>query len=135
MFERFTTALERDRTKTRVSEISQLGLVEMTRKNVSDGFWGVLTRPCPVCGGQGRVLSDQTRIITVERRMREILASGRNDAYLFGANPEVLAMLMDPGSNTLARLRSESGKKVVVVADDTCGPVDVRVLIEGDAGA
>jgi ribonuclease G len=73
-------ALERDRTKTRVLEISRLGLVEMTRKNVTDG---TLRRPdravCPCCGGEGAILSRQTRRIAVERTMREILRalSGR----------------------------------------------------------
>ena len=50
---RLTTALERDRTKTRVTEMSRLGLVEMTRKNVTDGLYGVLTEPCPTCHGEG----------------------------------------------------------------------------------
>jgi ribonuclease G len=45
-------ALERDRTKTRTTEISRLGLVEMTRKNVTDGLYGVLTAPCPTCRGE-----------------------------------------------------------------------------------
>ncbi len=70
---RLSTALERDRTKTRLSDISRLGLVEITRKNVTDGLYGVLTEPCACCGGEGRVVSKQTRRIAVERRMREIL--------------------------------------------------------------
>ena len=53
VFAQLNEALERDRTKTRVTEISRLGLVEMTRKNVTDGLYGVLTEPCPTCRGQG----------------------------------------------------------------------------------
>ncbi|HEU5213376.1 MAG TPA: Rne/Rng family ribonuclease, partial [Gaiellaceae bacterium] len=49
---------ERDRTKTYVVEISPLGLVEMTRQNVTDGPREILTRKCTVCGGDGVVLSE-----------------------------------------------------------------------------
>jgi ribonuclease G len=126
--------LERDRTKTRVSEISRLGLVEMTRKNVTDGLYGVLTEPCPCCGGDGRVLSQATRRIAAERRMGEVLTGGKSGAYLFGLNPETYDLVMAPGRNTVAVLRSESGKQVSIVADPDVGATEVRVLIEGRTG-
>ncbi|MBE0475536.1 MAG: Rne/Rng family ribonuclease [Coriobacteriia bacterium] len=131
---RLVKALERDRTKTRVSEISKLGLVEMTRKNVTDGLYGMLTEPCPHCGGEGRVLSEATRRITVERKMREILRAGKSSAYLFGLNPETLALVRAPGHNAVAALKAETGRQLSVVADPDCGPTDVRVLIEGRGG-
>ena len=53
--------LERDRTKTYVVEISPLGLVEMTRQNVTDGPREILTRKCPTCAGDGIVVSDSHR--------------------------------------------------------------------------
>jgi ribonuclease G len=133
--QRLAEALERDRTKTRASDISRLGLVEMTRKNVTDGLYQVLTEPCPVCNGQGRVLSETTRRIMVERGMREILLAGRSAAYLFGLAPETYAIINQPGRNILAALRAETHKQVAIVADPDCGPTEVRVLIEGKAGA
>src|SRR5947208_5020419 len=60
--------LERDRTKTYVVEISPLGLVEMTRQNVTDGPREVMTKKCPTCGGDGIVVSEQTAAVDVERR-------------------------------------------------------------------
>ena len=51
--------LERDRTKTYVVEISPLGLVEMTRQNVTDGPREVMTRKCPTCGGDGIIVSEE----------------------------------------------------------------------------
>ena len=53
--------LERDRTKTYVVEISPLGLVEMTRQNVTDGPREVMTRKCPTCDGDGIIVSDGDR--------------------------------------------------------------------------
>lgn len=135
LLERLGAALERDRTKTRMSDVSRLGLVEITRKNVTDGLYGVLTEPCPNCEGEGRVISRTTRRIAVERRMREILRTGKSNAYLFGLSPQTYELVMAPGANTAASLRAETGKQVSIVPDDETGPTEVRILIEGRTGA
>ena len=46
-------ALDEDRTKTFTAEISKLGLVEMTRQNVTEGVREIMSRPCPTCDGDG----------------------------------------------------------------------------------
>ena len=66
------TELERDRTKTYVVEISPLGLVEMTRQNVTDGPREVMTRKCPTCAGDGIVVSERTAAVDVERKLRAL---------------------------------------------------------------
>ena len=134
LIDRLSRALERDRTKTRISEISRLGLVEITRKNVTDGLYGVLTEPCSTCGGEGRVVSRMTRRIAVERRMREILRTGKSNAYLFGLSPTTFELVSAPGLNVAATLRAETGKQVSIVADDEAGATEVRILIEGRTG-
>ncbi|HET6350829.1 MAG TPA: Rne/Rng family ribonuclease [Coriobacteriia bacterium] len=131
---RLAAALERDRTKTRISDISRLGLVEITRKNVTEGLYGVLTEPCACCSGEGRVVSRQTRRIAVERRMREVLRIGKADAYLFGLNPETFELITEPGLNIAASLRADYGRQVTIVPDSDAGPTEVRVLIEGRTG-
>jgi ribonuclease G len=131
---RLQEALERDRTKTRMSDISRLGLVEITRKNVTEGLYGVLTEPCPCCSGEGRVVSRQTRRISVERRLRELLRTGRSDAYLFGINPETFELITEPGLNVAATLKAETGKQITIVPDPEAAPTEVRVLIEGRTG-
>ena len=68
--------LERDRTKTYVVEISPLGLVEMTRQNVTDGPREVMTKKCPTCGGDGIVVSEHTAAVDVERRLRSARHAG-----------------------------------------------------------
>ena len=132
---RLAEAVERDRTRTRVGEMSRLGLVEMARKNVTEGLFGVLTDVCPCCAGEGRVLSPLTRRTAVERTMREILEAGRSPAYLFGVHPETYGLLMEPGRNTAAALKAQTGKHVVIVAEPDCAPLEVRALIEGATGS
>ncbi len=133
--ERLARALERDRTRTRVTEISRLGIVEMTRKNVTEGLYGVLTEPCPTCGGEGRVLSEATRRITTTRRLREILTTGKSSAYVVAVHPETYALLTGPGNNTVPALRAETGKHLTLIADPDCLPTDVKVLVEGRLGS
>ncbi len=134
VFAQLNKALERDRTKTRVSEISRLGLVEMTRKNVTDGFWTVLTQTCPTCAGQGRTLSDPTVRIQVTRRLREILRLGRSEAYLFALSPATYAVLSDPSLNLASQLASEAGKSVTFIEDAELQPTEVKVVMEGRRG-
>jgi len=54
----FREALARDKTRTQVFDISELGLVEMTRKRVSEGLVESLSETCPTCGGRGIVFDD-----------------------------------------------------------------------------
>ncbi len=132
---RLRKAMEKDRAKTRLMEMSQLGLVELTRKNVSDGPFRVLSQACPACQGEGRVLSDASRRIMIERRMREILKAGRSEAYLFGLHPESLLLVNRPGANLGALLKAETGKHVAFVEDASCGPAEVCVMMEGRVSA
>ena len=64
-------ALAGDRTRTYVVDISPLGLVEMTRQNISDGPREIMTEVCPTCAGVGVVPSDETHAITIERELRQ----------------------------------------------------------------
>jgi len=133
--ERLQRTLERDRTKTRVMEMSKLGLIEMTRKNVTEGLRETLMTPCPACHGEGMVLSDTTRRVSVEGRMREILVSGRSSAYLFGLEPSTYGLFSAPGNNRMAVLRAETGKHVTIIPDVDCAGGEVRVLMEGRHGS
>ena len=75
--EALKTELERDRTKTYVVEISPLGLVEMTRQNVTEGPREILTQKCPTCAGDGIVLSTHSAAIDAERRLRALAVGSK----------------------------------------------------------
>ena len=97
--------LERDRTKTYVVEISPLGLVEMTRQNVTDGPREIMTRKCPTCSGDGVVLSETTAAIDVERKLRTLAAGSRAKAFRVELNARVAALLVGPGARAAGRAR------------------------------
>ena len=107
-------ALEQDRTKTYVVEISPLGLVEMTRQNVTDGVREILTKTCPTCDGEGVVLSEETVAIEAERWMRELAAEQPDaEAFLIRVHPRVSAILIGSPQRpaSLPELEGETGKR------------------------
>jgi ribonuclease G len=103
-------ALDADKSKSYVVEVSPLGLVEMTRQNVTDGVREILTEICPTCHGEGVVLSAETVALDGLRKMREIAAEKGDEAFLVRVNPKVAAVLTDADSG-LTELEDETGKR------------------------
>ena len=102
--------LDEDRTKTFVVEISPLGLVEMTRQNVTDGVREIMTRPCPTCHGDGVIKSEETLAIEFERRMRDLAKETKDEALLIQMNPRVSAEFTRDDARVLRTIEEETGK-------------------------
>ncbi|MET0560445.1 MAG: Rne/Rng family ribonuclease [Gaiellaceae bacterium] len=113
--EALRSELERDRTKTYVVEISPLGLVEMTRQNVTDGPREILTARCHVCEGAGVVVSDATHALEIERKLRAIAKGSRVQAFKVAVHPRVLALLVGPGGRRLTALDAASRRRFFLV--------------------
>jgi ribonuclease G len=109
--EALRSELERDRTKTYVVEISPLGLVEMTRQNVTDGPREVMTRKCPTCGGDGIVYSEASAAIDVERRLRALAAGSRAQAFRVELADPIASVLVGPGARRLVELEALTKKR------------------------
>ncbi len=103
--------LDEDRTKTFTAEISRLGLVEMTRQNVTEGVREIMSRPCPRCEGEGVIRSEETYAIEFERRLRDVALENPDvEAFLVQINPRVTAEFTGHGSRVLHALERETGK-------------------------
>src|ERR671919_260825 len=106
-------ALDEDRTKTFVVEISPLGLVEMTRQNVTDGVREIMSKTCPVCHGEGVIKSEETIAIGIARHLKHMVnEAGPNgpEAYLLRINPRVSAWFTADGARELHALEAETGR-------------------------
>jgi ribonuclease G len=104
-------ALDEDRTKTFTAEISRLGLVEMTRQNVTEGLREIMSRECPTCHGDGVIRSEETIAIEFERRMREVAAGSPDaEAFLVQMNPRVSAQFTGHNARVLQALEAHTGK-------------------------
>jgi ribonuclease G len=122
-------ALDTDKSKSYVVEVSPLGLVEMTRQNVTDGVREILTAPCPTCEGEGVVLSAETVALDAMRRLPDVAAGAKDaEALLLRVHPKVAAELIDPESG-LAELEAETGKQFHFEGGDAL-PIDTFDMVE-----
>ncbi len=105
-------ALEKDHAKTQVCEVSPLGLVEMTRKRTRESLGHILCEPCPTCDGRGTVRTAETVCYEL---FREILREARQfetSELLVLASQEVVDLLLDEESTSLAELEEFIGKTI-----------------------
>src|SRR4029079_1681773 len=124
--------LERDRTKTYVVEISPLGLVEMTRQNVTDGPREILTRKCPTCAGEGVVVSEATAVVDAERRLRALVASKpRTRAFKVELNAHVAELLIGSGAARLREIEASTRRRLFLVGKSGVPHEHFAVLEEG----
>ena len=129
--EALRTELERDRTKTYVVEISPLGLVEMTRQNVTDGPREILTKKCPTCAGDGIVVSEASAALEVERRLRTLAAGSRAQAFQVEVNPKTMSLLLGKGGSRLAEIEEASKKRFFLAPKEGVHADHAAVLAEG----
>ncbi len=105
-------ALEKDHAKTRITGVSELGLVEMARKRTRESLGQMLCEPCPVCAGRGQVKSAETVCYEI---FREILRESRsydNQKFLVLAAPLVVDRLLDEEAAYVADLEAFIGRTI-----------------------
>ncbi len=129
--EALRTELERDRTKTYVVEISPLGLVEMTRQNVTDGPREVMTKKCPTCGGDGIVLSETSAAVEIERRLRALAAGSRSQAYRVEVSAKIASLLVGAGAERLVELEKQTRRRFYLEGKEDTHLDHFVVLAEG----
>ncbi|MCC6484296.1 MAG: Rne/Rng family ribonuclease [Armatimonadetes bacterium] len=109
-------ALRRDRTRTKISHISPLGIIEMTRKRTGETISEVVGEACPYCQGRGRVASALTISIEAERALRKATSESDAQAFVISVNPEVAYHLVGPRGETVEEIERRLGRKVYVRA-------------------
>jgi len=107
-------SLARDHTKTNISEVSALGLVQMTRKRTRESLEHVLCDPCPTCSGRGSIKTADSVCYEI---FREILREARQfdtEKLLVVASQEVIDTLVDDESASFAELEAFIGKPITL---------------------
>jgi ribonuclease G len=108
----FTKALEKDHARTTITGISQLGLIEMTRKRTRESLGQILNSHCPICAGRGTLKSPETICYEIFREILRVARAYENDVLLVTASQGVVDRLLDEESDTLAGLQELIGKTV-----------------------
>ena len=112
-------ALRKDRTKTNVVEMSELGLVQMTRKRVRENLGGHMCDPCPYCEGRGLIRSIPSISYDMLREIRKEAGTTMDDRITALAHPDVVSFLYDEERFAIEEIEKGLHKKIVLKADNS----------------
>jgi ribonuclease G len=117
LFSVFQEAMSKDRAKCTILEVSELGLIQMTRKRVRESLERVLCEPCPYCDGKGFVKSPTTVAYEIFMELRRIGLTQKNCKIMITANPHVADLIYEDEREGIERIEKENGFKIIVKAD------------------
>jgi hypothetical protein len=127
----FNDFLRRDRSKAAVTRISELGLVEMTRKRTRESLLHDLTEPCSHCEGKGYTKSRRTVAYGLLRELRRQGNLIEGDTVLVEVNPEIAQVLAGPDHVYLEEIEKRLQKRIIVKARGTFAIEDFELRTPG----
>lgn len=104
--------LGRDRARTRTWEVSELGLIEMTRQRVRPSLLQALTEPCPTCRGSGHLWTAPTLVRDIERCLRRAAAKGDDHDIVVHVHPSVALRVMEFEPRFVRKLARRTGMRL-----------------------
>ncbi len=127
VWEMFNNALAADRSRCNVTKISELGLVEMTRKRTRESLNQLLSEPCPTCEGAGRIKSAQTVAYEVLREVRRMGAAIEAEKIDIECPPAIRDILEQEERDYLDYLEKKFHKKVEIRVNGNLRPDRYKV--------
>lgn len=127
------THLGRDRARTRAFQVSELGLIEMTRQRVRPSVWDTMATVCPSCGGTGRVFRPEVVVRRLERSLRRVAHLGEDRRMTVRLHPDVALYLMEQEPKFLKRIQGGTGIDLEL-RDDPIARIDEFRLVAQPAG-
>lgn len=121
--ERLLQALEaemkKDKTKSSVLGMTQLGLVEITRKKSGQELTHILEKDCPCCHGKGRVISEEIVALQIKRELQELALETEAPCLFVEAHSAAAAYLIGHMGNNLNNLEKKLNKKIIIRGNNT----------------
>jgi ribonuclease G len=109
-------ALEKDRARTTILKMSELGLIEMTRKRTKEDINLFLTEPCLYCEGRGRLKSPTTICYDIFRDLEREWVSGEEGKVYLLVNPEIEKVLKEEERYSVMELEKRINRRIVIIA-------------------
>lgn len=128
LYEEFKRELARDRAQANISQVSEFGIIEMTRERVRPALLYSISEPCPACMGTGRVISKSTMAHKIERWVKRYRSEGGERSVQLVVHPE-LAKYLTTGVRSLVRRMTWSyWMRFKIVADENVSLDDFRFM-------
>jgi ribonuclease G len=124
--------LSRDRARTRAFQVSELGLIQMTRQRVRPSLFQSLTEPCAHCGGSGRVFRAEIVVRRVERAVRRVAVQKIERELTIRIHPQVALHILEDEPDLMRRLAKAHGI-AIELRDDPLMRQDEFKLLGGPA--
>ncbi|HEX6750704.1 MAG TPA: Rne/Rng family ribonuclease [Longimicrobium sp.] len=122
--------LSRDRARTKAFQVSELGLIEMTRQRVRPSLYHTQTETCPTCAGTGRIFTPETVVRRIERAIRRAWAEGKEKNLVVRVHPEVALYVLEQEPGWIKGMEKSLGMKIAL-RDDPLAAQDAFRLISG----
>jgi ribonuclease G len=117
VYQAIMEAMAGDKAKTRISRISDLGLIELSRERVREDLLRTLSEPCHYCEGRGYTKSPMTIVYDIFREIRRIGSEAQDQRIVIGVHPSVAALLYDDEHQGIEDLEREYNMKTIIKAD------------------
>lgn len=117
VFTALMNALKKDKSKTNILKISELGLVQMTRKRTRENLTRLLEEPCPYCDGKGFLKSRTTMCYEVIRAIQREISNASAHQITVLVHPDVADFLMEMEHSMIEKLENQHQKRIIINAN------------------
>ncbi|MDZ7265912.1 MAG: Rne/Rng family ribonuclease [candidate division KSB1 bacterium] len=132
LHDEFRRELRKDRAQSNISQISEFGMIEMTRERVRPSLLFSYSDPCPTCEGTGRVISKATVLTRIERWLMRYKFIGSERSLVLVVHSEMQRFLTAGLRSRIRRLMWKYWMKIQVLPDDTLRPEEFKFLSKRD---
>ncbi len=127
LFNIFKEAVSKDRAKTHLVQVSELGLIQMTRQRMRPSLESAVYDTCPYCEGKGNIKSTATMSIQVIRELRKSLKDSRDRIVNAYVHPDVAERLLQQEKKALQYLEKSTGSRIAVYSEPTAHREDINI--------
>ncbi len=118
VYEALNEVLKNDRAKTSITKISEIGLIEMTRKRTRESLKGILAQSCPACDGKGYIKSAMTMVFEIFRDLQRESSFYTEKKLLLQVHPSVFNLLLQAERKGLEEMEKKIGKKIELQSEE-----------------
>ena len=124
------SGLKKDRTKSSVLGITELGLVEMTRKKMGKRLSSIMQKSCPLCQGSGRVIDEESIVRKLERELARIFKETDVDTVLVEVNDSVEKYINECSNDYIRFMEDNYNKKIYIkgLYNMQCSEIKIKML-------